>query len=126
MDWHRHAKIVNDDCERSMTIEKATRALGLQAAREMGIDFGQFGCSAEYDTAIAPFVMLAGRIGQYEQALRTYNNSPNRNNWIAEQSKLENQFIAQYRALFLNSQAPIRFLPQKWLVDFYSSLNYSE
>ncbi len=109
-----------------MTTEKATRAKGFQAAREIGIAFGQFGSSEEYDAAFAPFVTWAGLIGQYERALQTYINSPNRNNWIAEQSKLERQFVARYQALYLNSQAPVQFLPQKWIVDFYSSLDYSE
>ncbi len=99
---------------------------GLQAAREMGIAVGQLGYTEEYDAAFAPFMTLTGLIGQYERALQTYSYSPNSSYWISEQRKLEKQFIARYRALFLNSQASIRFLPQKWIVDFYSSLNHSE
>lgn len=97
---------------------------GLQAAREMGIAVGQFGYSEEYDAAFAPFMTLAGLIGQYERALQTYSNSPNSSYWIAEQRKLERQFITRYQTLFLNSQASVQFLPQKWIVDFYSSLNH--
>lgn len=99
---------------------------GLQAAREMGIAVGQLGFSEEYDAAFAPFMKLAGQIGQYERALKTYNNSPNIRYWIVEQRKLEKQFIAQYRTLFINSQASIQILPQKWIMDFYSGLNHSE
>jgi len=101
-------------------------AVGFQAARELGITFGQLGYSEKYDSALAPFVTWAGLIGQYERAIQTYSNSLNRNNWISEQSKLERQFVARYRALYLNSQAPVQFLPQKWIVDFYSNLNHGE
>lgn len=94
----------------------------IQSTRQIGIEIDQFGFSEEYDSLFAPFMKMAGLIGQYEKAIRTYKDSPNVNNWISEQSLLEKEFVAKYRRLFLDAPKSVQFLPQKWMVDFYSRL----
>lgn len=95
----------------------------IQSTREMGIEIDQFGFSEEYDLVFAPFMKLAGLIGQYEKALHTYKDSPYVSHWISEQKCLEKEFAANYRALFLDPKKSVQYLPQQWIVDFYSNLN---
>lgn len=92
--------------------------------REHGIIIdNQLGYSEEYDSVFEKFIKLSGQIGQFENALKSYKNSPHIRYWIIKKKQYETSFIKEYKKTFFYSKSKkVIVLPKKWISDIYFSL----